>query len=806
MNRLLLILIVVCIAGSAFAQPLALSRGRLPGGGGASGGGQFGLFATVGQPEAGTTLSGGQFAVDTAFLGASIPVPEPKVYFPSGTVTVLEDCGPQTRLGYATFEFGQTGLPLQPPSYALTADRPELFSVAPALDVNRNLTFTPAADANGTATITVVVSADGAMVATNSFFLVITPVNDAPSVVFATNRVVAAEDAGLQRFSGFASFSPGPVNESMQALVGYTVTVDNVLVTNGPALFSVAPAIDNSGQLTFQTTTNANGSARVTVVVQDNGGTANGGVDRSTNIFNLVVTPVNDAPFAVSDNYSVSQGDTLNVNSPGVLVNDSDVEGQPLTVRKATDPLHGTLALNASGGFVYTPVPEFFGTDSFTYRANDGELDSATVATVSVRVFARPYFAFPTEQQHIFSGDLLRFSSTNTPATNHVRVLDPDSPVLTVTLAVTNGTLAVAVTNGLLFPNGTTNTNTLVLTGVTNDLNAALESLSYRSVSNYFGDDTLELLVQDEGGRTNRGSRFIALQVEVPSRGPALDVPLSNLNNTNTGRMVTNTTVVAVDTNLVANVVYNPTNTSVNVVAVDAQDGATNRSSVTLTVQFNDGTTQLVTVPIIVYHPLLAATTNAGSYDGTFGTPLFNLQTGLYEQKVRVQNNTPFDFTALRLTATNLPATVVLQNATLTNGGRSYIDYNLAIHSGSNVTLKLEYFSRDLQPFTPGLKLELLNQQRATISPTNAAMVAVAARLADNGYAPDSQVKNYLQFPTKAGQVYYVQYQDIAGPTWKTSPVPLLGTGFVLNWLDDGPPSTEPSPGPARFYRVVTDR
>jgi hypothetical protein len=51
-----------------------------------------------------------------------------------------------------------------------------------------------------------------------------------------------------------------------------------------------------------------------------------------------------------------------------------------------------------------------------------------------------------------------------------------------------------------------------------------------------------------------------------------------------------------------------------------------------------------------------------------------------------------------------------------------------------------------------------------------------------------------------------VQYQDVAGPVWKTSPVTLRGTGFFLNWLDDGPPNTDTLPGRARFYRVVTDR
>ena len=192
--------------------------------------------------------------------------------------------------------------------------------------------------------------------------------------------------------------------------------------------------------------------------------------------------------------------------------------------------------------------------------------------------------------------------------------------------------------------------------------------------------------------------------------------------------------------------------------------------------------------------PLLAATTNLGTYNSTFGTPLFNPQNSLYEQKVRVQNTTPFDFTALRITATNLPATVTLQNATITNGGVAYIDYNFPVLAGSNVTLKLEYFSSDLLPFTPGLKLELLNTTRTNTSPPGAVMTSVAARA---GYSPDGTVKNYLYFPSKVGQRYYVQYQDVVGPVWKTSSVVITGTGLDIHWMDDGAPNTDTPPAGA---------
>ena len=73
----------------------------------------------------------------------------------------------------------------------------------------------------------------------------------------------------------------------------------------------------------------------------------------------------------------------LNVPAPGVLENDSDADGVPLTAILVTGPSHGTLTLNGNGSFSYTPTANYNGSDSFTYKANDGSLDS-NVATVSI--------------------------------------------------------------------------------------------------------------------------------------------------------------------------------------------------------------------------------------------------------------------------------------------------------------------------------------------------------------------------------------------------------------------------------------
>jgi VCBS repeat-containing protein len=97
------------------------------------------------------------------------------------------------------------------------------------------------------------------------------------------------------------------------------------------------------------------------------------------------VTVENNPPVAVDDAYSVAGGDTLTVAAPGVLANDSDTGGDPLTAALVSNVSHGTLTLNPDGSFLYTPELNFCGTDSFTYRANDGTADSNT-ATVTITV------------------------------------------------------------------------------------------------------------------------------------------------------------------------------------------------------------------------------------------------------------------------------------------------------------------------------------------------------------------------------------------------------------------------------------
>src|SRR3989454_3308353 len=95
---------------------------------------------------------------------------------------------------------------------------------------------------------------------------------------------------------------------------------------------------------------------------------------------NLALVGFNDA-------YSTSEDTVLTVPAPGVLGNDIDEAGHPLTAVLVSGTTHGTLTLNSNGSFSYTPNTNYNGPDSFTYKANDGTADS-NIATVSIAVNA----------------------------------------------------------------------------------------------------------------------------------------------------------------------------------------------------------------------------------------------------------------------------------------------------------------------------------------------------------------------------------------------------------------------------------
>ena len=96
---------------------------------------------------------------------------------------------------------------------------------------------------------------------------------------------------------------------------------------------------------------------------------------------------VNDAPVAAADSLAATEDTPVTYTAAQLLGNDSDVDGDTLTIASVTSGAGGTAVLNAGGTVTFTPNANFNGSADFTYTATDGSLISNT-ATVAVAVAA----------------------------------------------------------------------------------------------------------------------------------------------------------------------------------------------------------------------------------------------------------------------------------------------------------------------------------------------------------------------------------------------------------------------------------
>ena len=203
-------------------------------------------------------------------------------------------------------------------------------------------------------------------------------VNDVPSFI-AGEDVSVDEDAGAISVSDWAiDMSTGPENESEQSFA-FELTTDN------DDLFSVLPAISASGTLTFRTVRNAGGTASVTVVAVDNGGTERGGVDESDGVdFTISVGAVNDGPLFVAPTPS----GTIEVNEDTELaftIAVEDPDGPELILTVDGAPSTAVVDLE-NGTFTWTPTYLDWGTWEVVLNASDGSLSDERVLEIVVIV------------------------------------------------------------------------------------------------------------------------------------------------------------------------------------------------------------------------------------------------------------------------------------------------------------------------------------------------------------------------------------------------------------------------------------
>ena len=137
--------------------------------------------------------------------------------------------------------------------------------------------------------------------------------------------------------------------------------------------------LNSDGSFTYEHDGGESTSDSFTYRVSDGvGGTDEGDVT-------ITITPVNDQPNPSDDSYSLQEGGTLIVSAPGVLENDDDADEDILTATVVTPPSHGNLTLNSDGSFSYTHDGGQSISDTFVYRASDGNGGEQT-ATVNLNI------------------------------------------------------------------------------------------------------------------------------------------------------------------------------------------------------------------------------------------------------------------------------------------------------------------------------------------------------------------------------------------------------------------------------------
>jgi gliding motility-associated-like protein len=437
-----------------------------------------------------------------------------------------------------------------PLTYSIvTGLSPAIGSLSLTNSSTGKFSYTPPANYFGTVTFTFRVYDGKAFSDTKTITIIVTSVNDAPVAV--NDNATTNEDTPV-------TFSIVSNDTDIDGTIA-PATVDLDPSTPGEDKTRVTAqgtyTVSNTGSVTFTPVLNFNGVSSITYTVKDN----NGALSNAATI-TVTVNAVNDPPVAADQSVTVIE-DTPKV----ITLVGTDVEGSTLVYTVVTQPTRGTLS--GSGSTVtYTPELNYNGADSFTFKVNDGSVDS-NIATVTITVTpvndppvagnqslttpedtALPItltatdvdnvsltYTIATPPQHGTLSVISGAGVTYTPALNYV---GPDSFVFTASdgSLSSNGTILIQVTpvndapvalpQSLTTPEDTSLPITLTGTDVDGDaLTYAVVTLPahgslsctncqnpiYTPADDYFGPDSFTFRVND--GQLNSASATISINV-----------------------------------------------------------------------------------------------------------------------------------------------------------------------------------------------------------------------------------------------------------------------------------------------------
>ncbi|UCG15470.1 MAG: tandem-95 repeat protein [Phycisphaerales bacterium] len=398
------------------------------------------------------TISDGRGGTDTATVTVTVnpligpPVNSNPVAVDDDGVTTVEDT-PVTTEDLLANDTDPDGDPLTVDSFTQPAHG------GVAYNGDGTFTYTPDANFSGEDSFTYTVSDGRGGTDTATVTVTVSPQNDAP--IAGDDSISTTEDEPVTTGDLLAN-DTDPDGDPL-TIDSFTQPAHGGVVYNGDGTFTYTPEVGFSGEDSF---TYAVGDGR-------------GGTDTATVTVTVnpqIEPPANANPVAVDDVGITTVEDTP-VTTEDLLANDTDPDGDPLTVDSFTQPAHGGVVYNGDGTFTYTPDANFSGEDSFTYTVSDGRggTDTATV-TVTVNSQNDPPLAgddsvSTTEDTPVTTGDVLANDT------------DPDGDLLAVD-SFTQPSHGDVVYNG----DGT---------------------FTYTPDANFSGEDSFTYAVSDGQGETN---------------------------------------------------------------------------------------------------------------------------------------------------------------------------------------------------------------------------------------------------------------------------------------------------------------
>ncbi|SHH23147.1 hypothetical protein SAMN05444372_1371, partial [Flavobacterium micromati] len=315
------------------------------------------------------------------------------------------------------------------------------------------ITFTPALNYNGSVTFPYVIT-DGTLTATANQVITVTAVNDAPIAV--TDNYTTNEDTAIALLPLTADTDPDGTTPTIQSINGTPLTpgtAQTIAVTNGIV------SITTAGVITFTPALNYNGSVTFPYVITD-------GTLTATANQVITVTAVNDAPIAVTDNYTTNEDTAISLLP---LTADTDPDGTTPTIQSINGTTltpgtaqtiavtNGIVNITAAGVITFTPALNYNGSVTFPYVITDGTLTATANQVITVTAVNDAPIAvtdnYTTNEDTAIA--LLPLTADTDPdgTTPTIRSINGTTltPGTAQTIAVTNGTVNITAAGVITF-------------------------------------------------------------------------------------------------------------------------------------------------------------------------------------------------------------------------------------------------------------------------------------------------------------------------------------------------------------------